>query len=116
MLVFAASDKGGTGRSVTSANLLHQAALLGDDVCFLDFDFDFGAPTAGANFGLNGFERGTGPGRGCTLTSITASPPAGWTCGGTPGAWVADRRGRDGWCCFPATRAAASSPSRRRTR
>lgn len=30
MLVFAASDKGGTGRSVTSANLAYQRALTGD--------------------------------------------------------------------------------------
>ena len=48
MLVFAASDKGGTGRSVTSANLAYQRALAGDDVCYLDFDF--GSPTAAAVF------------------------------------------------------------------
>ncbi|MFF6783399.1 SCO2523 family variant P-loop protein [Streptomyces sp. NPDC012510] len=48
MLVFAASDKGGTGRSVTSANLAYHRALDGDDVCFLDFDF--GSPTAAAVF------------------------------------------------------------------
>lgn len=46
--MFAASDKGGTGRSVTSANLAYQRALDGDDVCFLDFDF--GSPTAAAVF------------------------------------------------------------------
>ncbi|MEU6911772.1 SCO2523 family variant P-loop protein [Streptomyces olindensis] len=39
MLVIAASDKGGTGRSVTSANLAYQRALAGDDVCYVDFDF-----------------------------------------------------------------------------
>ncbi|MET7987790.1 MULTISPECIES: SCO2523 family variant P-loop protein [unclassified Streptomyces] len=50
MLVFAASDKGGTGRSVTSANLAYRAALDGADVCFLDFDF--GSPTATAVFDL----------------------------------------------------------------
>lgn len=50
MLVFAASDKGGTGRSVTSANLAYHRALDGDDVCFLDFDF--GSPTAPAMFDL----------------------------------------------------------------
>ncbi|MFF3889644.1 SCO2523 family variant P-loop protein [Streptomyces sp. NPDC001914] len=50
MLVFAASDKGGTGRSVTSANLAYRSALAGDDVCFLDFDF--GSPTATAVFDL----------------------------------------------------------------
>ncbi|MDQ0830870.1 hypothetical protein QF032_002714 [Streptomyces achromogenes] len=48
MLLFAASDKGGTGRSVTSANLAYHRALSGDDVCFLDFDF--GSPTAAAVF------------------------------------------------------------------
>ncbi|WP_416984989.1 SCO2523 family variant P-loop protein [Streptomyces sp. T028] len=50
MLVFAASDKGGTGRSVTSANLAYHLALGGDDVCYLDFDF--GSPTAAAVFDL----------------------------------------------------------------
>ncbi|MGN9758930.1 SCO2523 family variant P-loop protein [Streptomyces sp. SD31] len=48
MLIFAASDKGGTGRSVTSANLAYHRALAGDDVCYLDFDF--GSPTAVAVF------------------------------------------------------------------
>ncbi|MFF0201309.1 SCO2523 family variant P-loop protein [Streptomyces sp. NPDC005017] len=50
MLVFAASDKGGTGRTVTSANLAYQRALNGDHVCYLDFDF--GSPTAAAVFDL----------------------------------------------------------------
>lgn len=50
VLVFAASDKGGTGRSVTSANLAYQCALDGSDVCFLDFDF--GSPTAATVFDL----------------------------------------------------------------
>lgn len=50
MLVFATSDKGGTGRSVTSANLAYHHALDGADVCFLDFDF--GSPTAAAVFDL----------------------------------------------------------------
>ncbi|NEC47352.1 MinD/ParA family protein [Actinospica acidiphila] len=44
MLVFAASDKGGAGRSVISANLAYQRALLGDHVAYVDFDF--GSPTA----------------------------------------------------------------------
>ncbi|MEU6542117.1 SCO2523 family variant P-loop protein [Streptomyces sp. NPDC046859] len=48
MLIFSASDKGGTGRSVTSANLAYHRALAGDDVCYLDFDF--GSPTAAAVF------------------------------------------------------------------
>ncbi|GAA1992545.1 SCO2523 family variant P-loop protein [Kitasatospora viridis] len=48
MLVFATSDKGGTGRSVTSANVAYRRALHGDDVCYLDFDF--GSPTSAAVF------------------------------------------------------------------
>ncbi|MEV7992589.1 SCO2523 family variant P-loop protein [Streptomyces sp. NPDC086077] len=48
MFVFAASDKGGTGRSVTSANIAFHRALAGDDVCYLDFDF--GSPSAAAVF------------------------------------------------------------------
>ncbi|MEV0205364.1 SCO2523 family variant P-loop protein [Streptomyces sp. NPDC050788] len=48
MLIFAASDKGGTGRSVISANLAYHRALAGDDVCYVDFDF--GSPTASAVF------------------------------------------------------------------
>jgi len=48
VLIFSASDKGGTGRSVTSANLAYHRAMAGDDVCYLDFDF--GSPTAAAVF------------------------------------------------------------------
>ncbi|NUQ96539.1 MAG: ParA family protein [Streptomyces sp.] len=48
MIVFAASDKGGTGRSVTSANVAFRRALDGDDVAYVDFDF--GSPTAAAVF------------------------------------------------------------------
>lgn len=48
MLIFATSDKGGTGRSVTSCNLMYRRALQGSDTCYLDFDF--GSPTAGAVF------------------------------------------------------------------
>jgi hypothetical protein len=47
-LIFATSDKGGTGRSVTSCNIVYRRALLGKNVCYLDFDF--GSPTAGAIF------------------------------------------------------------------
>jgi hypothetical protein len=60
VIVFAASDKGGTGRSVTSANIAFQRALAGDDVCYLDFDF--GSPTAAAVFdvpaAMGGIEQG----------------------------------------------------------
>jgi hypothetical protein len=48
MLIFATSDKGGTGRSVTSSNVAYRHALLGGDSCYLDFDF--GSPTSGAIF------------------------------------------------------------------
>jgi MinD-like ATPase involved in chromosome partitioning or flagellar assembly len=51
MLVFSVSDKGGTGRSVTSTNLAYRAALLGYDTVYLDFDF--GSPTVGAIFDVD---------------------------------------------------------------
>ncbi|MEU2897700.1 SCO2523 family variant P-loop protein [Streptomyces sp. NPDC006967] len=57
MFVFAASDKGGTGRSVTSANLAYQRALGGDHVAYVDFDF--GSPTAAAVFDVPSAMRGT---------------------------------------------------------
>lgn len=57
MIVFATSDKGGTGRSVTSSNLLYRRALQGSDVCYLDFDF--GSPTVGAIFNVTSIARGT---------------------------------------------------------
>ncbi|WP_436527102.1 SCO2523 family variant P-loop protein [Actinoplanes sp. HUAS TT8] len=74
MFVFAASDKGGTGRSVTSCNLMYRAALDGHDVCYLDFDF--GSPTAGAVFGLERAESGTigGAGLHSYLNGTVAQP------------------------------------------
>jgi hypothetical protein len=57
MLVFATSDKGGTGRSVTSSNMMYRQALQGDDVSYVDFDF--GSPTAGAMFAINRVVLGT---------------------------------------------------------
>jgi hypothetical protein len=56
VLVFATSDKGGTGRSVTSSNLAYRRALQGSDVAYLDFDF--GSPTAGSIFQIPAVERG----------------------------------------------------------
>jgi hypothetical protein len=50
VLIFATSDKGGTGRSVTSSNVAYRHALQGGDCCYLDFDF--GSPTSGAIFDL----------------------------------------------------------------
>ena len=55
MLVFAASDKGGTGRSVTSCNIAYHLAQR-KNVAYLDFDF--GSPTAGAIFEVTKVERG----------------------------------------------------------
>lgn len=57
MLVFATSDKGGTGRSVTSSNVVYRRAVQGSDVCYLDFDF--GSPTAGAIFNITRAINGT---------------------------------------------------------
>lgn len=61
MLVFAVSDKGGTGRSVTSSNIVYRSALRGNDVCYLDFDF--GSPTAGTVFQIEKLVQGL-PGTG----------------------------------------------------
>lgn len=62
MLVFAISDKGGTGRSVTSVNLAYRLTLKGKNVAYVDFDF--GSPTAGALFEIGGMERGLRGGGG----------------------------------------------------
>jgi hypothetical protein len=62
MIIIATSDKGGTGRSVTSSNVLYRRALQGGDVCYVDFDF--GSPTAGATFGIGALTRGTVTGNG----------------------------------------------------
>ncbi|MCU1640819.1 SCO2523 family variant P-loop protein [Nocardia sp.] len=56
MLVFSASDKGGTGRSVTSANMAYQLSMDGLKVAYLDFDF--GSPTVGAIFEISRADRG----------------------------------------------------------
>ncbi|WP_432833795.1 SCO2523 family variant P-loop protein [Dactylosporangium sp. CA-092794] len=61
MLVFAVSDKGGTGRSVTSSNIVYRTALSGRDACYLDFDF--GSPTAGTVFQIERLVTGL-PGTG----------------------------------------------------
>jgi hypothetical protein len=57
VLVFATSDKGGTGRSVTSSNVVYRRAMQGGNVCYLDFDF--GSPTSGAIFNIAAAIRGT---------------------------------------------------------
>ncbi|MDQ1295642.1 MAG: hypothetical protein QG608_3527 [Actinomycetota bacterium] len=62
MIVFAISDKGGTGRSVTGGNIVYRSALAGHDSCFVDFDF--GSPTAGTIFDVHALGRGTESGRG----------------------------------------------------
>jgi len=61
MFVFSTSDKGGTGRSVTSCNIAYRLCLSGMNVAYLDLDF--GSPTAGALFEISAVERGL-PGSG----------------------------------------------------
>ncbi|MFE2428614.1 SCO2523 family variant P-loop protein [Streptomyces sp. NPDC059373] len=56
MIVFATSDKGGTGRSVTCANIAYRRALTDDDVAYVDFDF--GSPTAAVVFEVIAAMRG----------------------------------------------------------
>ncbi len=56
MLVFVVSDKGGTGRSVTSSNVAYRSALRGSPTCYVDFDF--GSPTAGSIFNIANAENG----------------------------------------------------------
>ncbi|MFI5779748.1 SCO2523 family variant P-loop protein [Nocardia sp. NPDC051570] len=60
MLVFSTSDKGGTGRSVTSCNIAYRLCLSGRNVVYVDFDF--GSPTAGALFEISSVERGVAGG------------------------------------------------------
>jgi len=60
MLIFATSDKGGTGRSVTSSNVVYRRALQGSSIAYLDFDF--GSPTAGAIFHIGSAVRGVAEG------------------------------------------------------
>lgn len=77
MIVFAVSDKGGTGRSVTSCNVLFQAALSGHDTCYVDFDF--GSPTAGAIFAADAVARGSTSSDGMhTYLLGRCSEPRGW--------------------------------------
>ncbi|MEV6770789.1 SCO2523 family variant P-loop protein [Nocardia sp. NPDC051030] len=56
VLVFSASDKGGTGRSVTSCNMAYWLSMEGQKVAYLDFDF--GSPTAGGTFEISRIDRG----------------------------------------------------------
>lgn len=73
LIVFATSDKGGTGRSVTSSNVLYRSASLGTNVCYLDFDF--GSPTAGAIFGIDSIARGVEGGGLHSYLQATAPNP-----------------------------------------
>ncbi len=73
MLLFATSDKGGTGRSVTGSNVMYRRALQGGDVCYVDFDF--GSPTSGAVFGISALSRGTTTGCG-THSYLLGRAPA----------------------------------------
>ncbi|MFI1915723.1 SCO2523 family variant P-loop protein [Nocardia sp. NPDC020380] len=62
VLVFSASDKGGTGRSVTSCNMAYWLSMTGLKVAYLDFDF--GSPTAGGTFEISRIDTGIGDGIG----------------------------------------------------
>ncbi len=62
MLVFSASDKGGTGRSVTSCNMAYWLSMKGLKVAYLDFDF--GSPTAGGTFEISRIDNGITDGSG----------------------------------------------------
>lgn len=62
MIVFSTSDKGGTGRSVTSCNIAYRLCVGGRSVAYLDFDF--GSPTSGALFEIGSIERGVSGGAG----------------------------------------------------
>jgi hypothetical protein len=72
MIIIATSDKGGTGRSVTSSNVVYRHALQGSDACYVDFDF--GSPTAGAIFGISELTRGTTTGKGTHSLLLGRSP------------------------------------------
>ena len=72
MLLFATSDKGGTGRSVTGSNVVYRRALQGGNVCYVDFDF--GSPTAGAIFGIGALSKGTTSGNGTHACLLGRSP------------------------------------------
>jgi len=56
VLVFSTSDKGGTGRSVTSSNIAYRLCVDGHDVAYVDFDF--GSPTSGSLFEITSVQRG----------------------------------------------------------
>ncbi|SRR5712691_4296581 len=72
MLLFATSDKGGTGRSVTGSNVVYRRALQGGNVCYVDFDF--GSPTSGGIFGIGALSRGTTSGSGTHSYLLGHSP------------------------------------------
>ncbi|MGC5334952.1 SCO2523 family variant P-loop protein [Micromonospora sp. DT62] len=77
MLVFVTSPMGGTGRSVTGANIAYRSALSGRPTCYLDYDF--GSPTAGITFQIpeatNGLA-GTGPDGGGLHQYLRGEIPA----------------------------------------
>ena len=54
------SHKGGTGRTVTTANVAYQLARRGQDVCMVDFDL--ASPTLGSVLGLKDISSGADTG------------------------------------------------------
>lgn len=110
MLVFSISDKGGTGRSVTSCNLAFRLALDRKNVAYLDFDF--GSPTAGALFEIGSANRGTPHGNGMHEYLLGNTGSAARldvrTSTDRPDLRAAQTRWA-AWCCCRATRAGPSS-------
>lgn len=62
MIVFATSDKGGTGRSVTSCNVAYRLSLHGISTAYVDFDL--GSPSADAVFEIGSVGSGAQTGNG----------------------------------------------------
>ncbi|MFC7614878.1 P-loop NTPase [Actinokineospora soli] len=110
MLIFAASDKGGTGRSVTSCNIAYHLSMQRNDVAYLDFDF--GSPTTGAIFEISKVERGTEQnGLHSYVEGKTNTPHQVDVLANSDRAGLRAPPSRAGSSCCPATRAARSSPT-----
>ena len=67
------SHKGGTGRTVTTANIAYHLAVLGKNVCIVDLDL--ASPTLGSVVGLADIGVGAPKGEGIHDILIGARPP-----------------------------------------
>ncbi|MFD3506417.1 SCO2523 family variant P-loop protein [Nocardia sp. NPDC058666] len=105
MIVFATSDKGGTGRSVTSCNMAYRLAM-GRNMKVAYLDFDFGSPTAGALFEVSSVEDGTGSGAGLHsyLEGRTSVPERVNVRTSTDREALRSQRSRGGLTLFPGDR------------